>query len=195
MLAQSHPLRAMPARKQAGPLADPGMNPVRPDDPSAPHRSPADLDPARIERIYSGLPTCYDARVLRTFDEDPMQHGPADAHAELMEKKCFGFELIVHKAYAAEREPVLGIEPHADPPQRRNRIGHQAFTASLVDRGMSPVRNNNLKAVLAGCQRSGESGRTAPNHEDVGVGGQAFVHHRTRIISEQNPGPIAKSTP
>jgi hypothetical protein len=43
------------------------MKSVGPNDPSAAHRSIADLDPRRIDTFYPRLPTRYDARILRTL--------------------------------------------------------------------------------------------------------------------------------
>jgi hypothetical protein len=65
VLTQSDPTGATPNRLQPGPLAHPRMESVGPNDPSAAHRSIADLDPIRIDTFYPRLPTRYDARVLR----------------------------------------------------------------------------------------------------------------------------------
>jgi hypothetical protein len=171
------------------------MHPVRSDDPPTPHRSAPDADPARIETIYGCLPARYGACILRGFREHLMQYSAADTEARLTWKERFGFEVIIHEAYATKQKPIRGAQLHAYPTQRRDRIGHQTFTASLVDWRASSVRYNNLEAVPASRQCRGEPGRPAPDHEDVGLGGQTHAHHRSRIISEQNPGPIAKSTP
>lgn len=171
------------------------MHPVRSDDPPAPHRLAAHVDRARIETIYACLPARYDACILRSFSECLMQYGPADTETGMMWKKPFGFEVVIDEANAAKGKSTRSAEFHAKPTQCRDRIGHQTFTASLVDWRASSVRYNNLEAVPASRQCRGEPGRPAPDHEDVGLGGQTHAHHRSRIISEQNPGPIAKSTP
>jgi hypothetical protein len=67
MLTQSDPTGAIPNRLQPGPLAHPGMESVGPNDPSATHRSIADLDSRRVDTFYPRLPTRYDARILRTL--------------------------------------------------------------------------------------------------------------------------------
>jgi hypothetical protein len=195
VLAQPDPSHAVPDRVQTGPLADAGMHSVSSDDPPAPHRSAAGVDPGSIQTIYPCLPARYDACILRSFRERLMQCGPADTETELMWKKRFGFELVIHETNAAKGKPTRGAELHANLTQCRDRIRHQTFTASLVDWRASSVRNNNLEAVPASRQRRSEPGRPAPDHKDVGLGGQVHIHHRSRIISEQKPGPIAKSTP
>ena len=78
------------------------MHPVRSDDPPAPHRLAAHVDPARIETIYGCLPARYDACILRSFSERLMQCGPADTETGMMWKKPFGFEVVIDEANAAK---------------------------------------------------------------------------------------------
>jgi hypothetical protein len=129
------------------------------------------------------------------FNEGPMQHGPANTQAEITRKRRLRFEFVVDEAYTAKRQPVRGTELDAYPAQRCHAIGHQAFTAGLVNRGLSPIRNNYGQAALSSRERSRQPAWTAADHENVGLRWQRPYHHRTRINSEQNPGPMAKSTP
>ena len=63
---------------------------------------------------------------------------------------------------------MLKTQLHADPPQCRDPVGHQAFGANFVYGRLVPIRNNNFKTALPGGKRGSESGWTAPNYEDVG---------------------------
>jgi hypothetical protein len=80
---------------------------------------------------------------------------------------CFSFDFVVQKPYASKWRPMLDSQLHADPTQCCDPIWHQAFTASLVDGRLSPIRNHNFKAAAASSKRSSESGWTATNYEDV----------------------------
>jgi len=48
---------------------------------------------------------------------------------------------------------MFGTQLHADSTQCRQPVWHEAFAARLVDGRLSPIRNYDLKAVLAGRNR------------------------------------------
>jgi hypothetical protein len=169
VLTQSDPTGAIPSRLQPGPLTHPRMKSVGPNDPSAVHRSIADLDPRRIDTFYPRLPTRYDARVFRAFRQDSMKQGSTNTQTKIfiIWEGCFSFDFVVQKPYASKGRPMLETQLHPNPTQCCDPIGHQAFTASFVDGRLSTIRNNNFKAATANSKRSSESGWTATNYEDV----------------------------
>jgi hypothetical protein len=98
-----------------------------------------------------------------------MEQGSANAKTKIciIWKGRFSFNFIVQKPYASKGRPMLETELHADPTQRCDPIGHQAFTASLVDGRLSPIRNDNFKTATASSKRGSESGWSATNYKDV----------------------------
>jgi hypothetical protein len=139
------------------------------------------------------LPAHYDAGIFRAFHEHPMEQSSADTQAEILIiwKRRLSFEFIVQKTYAAERRSMLRAQLHANPTQGCDPVGHQAFGANFVDERARPIRDNNLKAALAGGKRRSKSGWTSSNDEDIGFRGHGIqVHQGTNIISRQAPGPI-----
>jgi hypothetical protein len=69
-----------------------------------------------------------------------MKFGSADAQAEAARwKRRFGLEFVVQKPYAAECSTLCASQIHADPLQCRERIGHETFTAGLVDGRLSAI--------------------------------------------------------
>jgi hypothetical protein len=98
-----------------------------------------------------------------------MEHGSANTQTNIciIWKDRFSCGFVVQKPYASKWRPMLGSQIHADSSQCCDPIWHQAFTASLVDWRLSPIRNNNFKATAASSKRSGESGWTTANYENV----------------------------
>jgi hypothetical protein len=145
------------------------MESVGPNDPSAAHRFIPDLDPRWIDPFYPRLPTRYDAHGLRTFRQHPMKQRPANTQTKtrIMWKGRFSFGFVVQKPYALKWRPMLDSQIHTDSTQCCDPIWHQAFTAGLVDGRLCPIGNNNFKATAASSKRSGESGWTTTNYEDV----------------------------
>ena len=80
--------------------------------------------------------------------------------------------------------------------QSIKRIWHQTFATGLVDWRLSTIREDDIKAHLTRSQSSGKSGRSTANNEHISLSWyEAGHHHFSRIISRQNPGPIAINTP
>ncbi len=74
-----------------------------------------------------------------------MEQGSANTKTKIcIWKGRFSFYFVVAKPYASKGRPVLKTQFHPDSIQCCNSIGHQAFTASLVDGRLSPIRNNNF---------------------------------------------------
>jgi hypothetical protein len=98
-----------------------------------------------------------------------MEQGSANTKTKIciIWKGRFSFNFIVQKPYASKGRPMLETELHADPTQRCDPIGHQAFTASLVDGCLSAICNNNFKTAATSSKRSSKPGWTATNYEDV----------------------------
>jgi hypothetical protein len=98
-----------------------------------------------------------------------MKQGSANTQTEIgiIWKGRFSFNFVVQKPNASKGRPMLETQLHADPAQRCDPIGHQAFTASFVDGRLSPIRNDNFKTATASSKRSSQSGWTATNYEDV----------------------------
>jgi hypothetical protein len=98
-----------------------------------------------------------------------MEQGSANTKTKIciIWKGRLSFNFVVQKPYASKGRPILETQLNADPAQRCDPIGHQAFTASFVDGRLSPIRNDNFKAATASSKRSSESGWSATNYEDI----------------------------
>src|ERR1700722_6361249 len=86
------------------------------------------------------------------------------------------------------------IQP--DLTQRLKRIGHESLAASLVNLRLRTIRDHNIKPDLTSGQRGSDSSWTTANDEYICLGWcKDGGHHFNRMISRQNPGPMAISTP
>jgi hypothetical protein len=166
-------------------------------DPSAADRSTVEVDAAGIKPLDLFSPQCHDTHFVCTFHQNPMKLGSAYPQAEaVIQKRCFGLELLVQKSDAPETNPISIFEIHPDATQRIKRIGHKTFATGLVDWRLSTIREDDIESHLARSQSRGKSGRPAANNEHVSFSWyEAGHHHFSRIISRQNPGPMAINTP
>jgi hypothetical protein len=197
VLAQPDPARGIPIRRQTGPTAHVGMKPVSAHDPSTANRSAIDDDPGGINPFYLLSPQCYDANVLCAFYQNSMKLSSAYSQPEaVVRKRRFSLQLLVQKSDATEADPISASQIHTNPTQRIKRVGHKTFAASLIDWRLGTIGKYDIKTNLTCSQGSSESGRSPTNNEHISLrwceGGN---HHFNRIISRQNPGPMAIRTP
>jgi hypothetical protein len=197
VLAQSDPARTIPIRRQTGPPTHAGMKTVSAHNPPAAGGSAVDDDAGGIKPLYLPSPQCDDAGIFRAFYQDPMKLSSAYSEAEaVIWKRSFSLELLVQESDTTEASPISASQIHANPTQCIECVGHKTFAASLVDWRMSTVREYNIKANLTSRQGSRESGWSAANNEHIRLRWRAVGnHHFKRIISRQNPGPMAINTP
>jgi len=134
----------------------------------------------------ASAPEQFHAEFLRAIDQRLVQ---ADApHGDTASvRKIRGYRTAgADKADSAKSETLLGIERNAQLAQRRERIRHQAFAASFIDRWLCGVRHHHVEAFELRRNRSGQARWSAAGYEDVGP-----IYHRNNTSSEQNPGPMA----
>ena len=83
-----------------------------------------------------------------------MKNGSANAKAatRVARKQSLSFEFVIQKPYATKRHTDM-TQFYADLTQCCDPVRHEAFTACLIDRGPSPIRDNNFEALLAGRKR------------------------------------------
>jgi hypothetical protein len=79
-----------------------------------------------------------------------MKNGSANAKAatRVARKQSFSFEFVIQKPYATKRHPDM-THFHTYLTQCCDTVRQETFTACFIDRGPSPVRDNNVEALLA----------------------------------------------
>ena len=128
----------------------------------------------------------------RILHKKSMQPCAANSDAHIRWKSRLGHVVAIQESNAAKRQAVAAAKPDAQPPQSGDAIRHQSLAAGLVDRENASIDHADVESAAAGGDRRGEaSGATADNDDIRFRGG----HHRNKTISEQKPGPMARSTP
>jgi hypothetical protein len=77
--------------------------------------------------------------------------------------------VILKETNSAETISRVRMESNAKFTQRRNRLGHQAFAASLVNRRLNPVGYGNGHSSLPRGDRCREPCRPAPDHKHIHI--------------------------
>jgi hypothetical protein len=81
-----------------------------------------------------------------------MQYRSPDTEAKALGELSFDrrHAIRVVKANAAERNCLTAADSDPQPCHRRQRVRHQAFAASLIDRKMIMISHSDTQATLGG---------------------------------------------
>ena len=89
------------------------------------------------------------AELFGSFDQQLLQHGPADTHARPIREVSLDGGPIIDKSHASEGNAARRVDHHAQLSKRYLRIGHKALTAGFLDRRYGAIRDSYRIPFLA----------------------------------------------
>ena len=142
-------LRLPRRRIQTAPAADARTAAVCANDPARGNKFAEQLDSGFRDSGDGGAPEKFDAACFGTGDQPLMQNRSPDSNSRTLRKICGDLSVGLQEPDAANRVTRARRNLHAKFAERRNCFGHQAFTASFI--------NRRFRAV---CDRDGHSALT-----------------------------------
>jgi hypothetical protein len=127
---------------------------IRADQPAIADAPSPELDRSRAIESHRFTPTGHGSDVERSLEQAAMKNRAADADRRDAGEGRFGVEMTIDEADPVERKHVIVAERDSEALQCRNAVGHEPFTAGLVDRRTRTVGDDHAESP----QASGDGG-------------------------------------
>src|SRR5215469_10764073 len=98
-----------------------------------------------MEPSHRSLPKQANSERFSACHQKTMQNRPAHTEPGAVGKTRVYLESAAHKANPAKRMGVQSGNVYAQPVQREDSVGHQAFTASFIDGGGCSIGHHHFE--------------------------------------------------
>ena len=143
--AQADAAAVLPDGSHPGQTTGLGVDAIGADDPAAFDEAIADANALRLDSRRLLPPQGRHAGGLCVLHEKLVQPRAADSDAGFLGEGGLGDVPVIQEADSAKRRALLGVEPDAQPAQRRDAIRHQALAARLVDRRNAAIHHADVE--------------------------------------------------